>query len=91
MTDFVNSSALTKLLANVFIFAVLSAMLAIGIFDTLNHIPIPDYITTAVGAALGYGLTLLGVHVGSTTATHMSEPVPATAPLPALEEQKPPA
>ncbi len=68
MKDFVNSSALTKLLANAFIFMVLLTSLAIAGYDTLMNLPINAYSTALIGGGLTYAVGILGMHVGGVQA-----------------------
>jgi len=93
MTNFVNSSALTKLLANLFIFVTLITLLAIGVYDTVNHLPLPDYITTVLGSAIGYALSVLGVHLGSSTSLSSQNSLANTtnslaSPTPTVEDDQ---
>ena len=64
MTNFVNSSALTKLLAAVFIFILLLAAVGIAIFDTVQRLAVPDYIVGLIEGGLLASATILGVHLG---------------------------
>lgn len=64
MKDFVTSSALTRLLANVFIFISLIVCLAIGAWEILNNEPINPLVYTVVSTGLAYSATVLGVHIG---------------------------
>ncbi len=81
MTEFVNSSALTKLLAAVFIFTLLVAGIIIAIFDTVNHVALPDYIVGLLEGGLLASATILGVHLGSVQTlnaqNHISQQLPA--------------
>lgn len=64
MKDFVVSSALTRLLANVFIFMCLLICLFIGAFEIVEGQPINPLVYTVVSTGLAYSLMLLGVHTG---------------------------
>ena len=64
MTSFVNSSALTKLLAALFIFILLIAALGVALFDTLHGIAVSDYIVGLLEGGLLSSATILGVHLG---------------------------
>ena len=68
MKDFINSSALTKLLANLFVFLVLVAALGIAVFDTISSQPINPYVSTLIGGGLTYAIGVLGVHIGGVQA-----------------------
>lgn len=87
MQDFINSSALTKLLANIFIFIVLLASTGIAVYDALTNQQINPYVSALLGGGLTYAAALLGVHVGSVVSAGVT---PVSTPAP-LEQQGPPA
>lgn len=64
MKDFVVSSALTRLLANVFIFMCLLISLFIAAWEIIASQPINPLCYTVVSTGLAYSLMLLGVHTG---------------------------
>jgi hypothetical protein len=68
MTNFINSSALTKLLANLFIFVVLVAAVGIAMYDTINNLAVSSYITGLIGGGMTYAVGILGVHIGGVQA-----------------------
>ncbi len=68
MIDFINSSALTKLLANVFVFCVLACALGIASYDTINNIAVNSYVSSLIGGGLMYAGGVLNVHIGGVQA-----------------------
>lgn len=85
MKDFVNSSALTKLLANVFVFVVLIASVGIAVYDALTIQTINPYVSTLIGGGLTYAVGLLGFHVGGVQALQAQsqlQQIPPTATVP---------
>ena len=64
MKDFVVSSALTRLLANVFIFLSLVVCLFIGAWEIIASQPINPLVYTVISTGMAYSLMLLGVHTG---------------------------
>lgn len=87
MSDFVNSSALTKLLANLFIFLVLTCALGIAAYDTIYHFPIDPYITTLIGGGLTYAVGLIGVHIGGVQALQSQVSLSNNSAMPADQQQ----
>lgn len=65
MKEFVTSSALTRLLANVFIFLCLIVCLFIGAWEIIATQPINPICYTVVSTGMAYALMLLGVHAGA--------------------------
>lgn len=96
MKDFVNSSALTKLLANVFVFVVLIASVGIAVYDALTTQIINPYVSTLIGGGLTYAVGLLGFHVGGVQALQaqdqiqQSQQIPPTATVPVTVQAVPP-
>ena len=94
MSSFVNSSALTKLLANVFVFLVLIAAIGIAVFDTLTGQPINPYVSTLIGGGLTYAVGVLGMHIGGVQALQAQsqlQGIPPTATVPvAVQVQQAP-
>ncbi len=87
MMNFINSSALTKLLANVFVFLVMIAALAIAGYDTLKNLAINPYVSALIGSGLMYAGTILGFHVGGVQALQAQSQIQtpaAAAPAPVL-------
>lgn len=85
MSNFVQSSALTKLLANVFVFLVMIVALAMAGYDTLNNLAINPYVSTLIGGGLTYAIGILGMHVGGVQALQAQQQVqgiPPTATVP---------
>lgn len=66
MKDFVVSSALTRLLANVFIFLCLIVCLFVGAYQVVEGQAINPLVYTIVSTGMAYSLMLLGVHTGIT-------------------------
>lgn len=64
MKDFVVSSALTRLLANVFIFLCLIVCLFVGAFQVVEGQTINPIVYTVISTGMAYSLMLLGVHTG---------------------------
>jgi hypothetical protein len=64
MKDFVTSSALTRLLANVFMFIILLGAVLIGGYEVINNQPLNPIVTSIASGGIAYACTLLGVHVG---------------------------
>lgn len=64
MKDFVVSSALTRLLANVFIFLCLIVCLFIGAWQIVTVQTINPIVYTVISTGMAYSLMLLGVHTG---------------------------
>lgn len=68
MLEFINSSALTKLLAIVFIFFCLLASLAVVVvYLCIYRVDPPQYIIGVIYAGLASSISILGVHVGAVT------------------------
>jgi hypothetical protein len=72
MKDFVTSSALTRLLANLFMFIILTGAVLIGGYEVMNNQPLNPLVLTIASSGITYACTLLGVHVG------IMIPTPAT-------------
>ncbi len=73
---FVESSALTRLLANLFIFLILSGSGFIAIWQILHNEPVNPYCIALLSSGLTYGSTMLGVHLGAVTSTNAPVPSP---------------
>lgn len=86
MKDFVISSALTRLLANIFIFLSLCVALFIGAWQIIASMPINPLVYTVVSTGMAYSLMLLGVHTGITM-PQQKEPGTGNVPGP-LETSK---
>jgi hypothetical protein len=80
MSNFINSSALTKLLANVFVFLVLVMALGIAGFDALTGQAINPYVSGLIFSGLGYAGTILGFHVGGAQALQAQSQLQGTPP-----------
>ncbi len=85
MQGFINSSALTKLLANTFIFAVMIAALVIAVYNVLNNQPINANASLLIEGGLVYAASMLGFHVGGVQALqaqNQMQAIPPTATVP---------
>lgn len=92
MKDFINSSALTKLLANIFVFCTLICALGIAVYDTIVNMPVNPYVATLIGGGLTYAVGILGMHIGGVQALQAQQSnADATAAVLAAKEQHPPA
>ncbi len=93
MIEFINSSALTKLLANVFVFCVLTCALAIASYDTINNIAVNPYVATLIGGGLTYAINVLGMHIGGVQAlqAQQSNATTTAAVVLAAKNDSPPA
>lgn len=67
MKDFVVSSALTRLLANIFIFVCLLVALFVCAYQVLNSQQISPICYIIVSTGMSYSLMLLGMHTGIAT------------------------
>lgn len=83
--DFVVSSALTRLLANIFIFLCLVVCLFIAAYQIITVQTINPIVYTVISTGMAYSLMLLGVHTGIAMP---QEPTPAdnTQPTPQAAE-----
>lgn len=63
--DFITSNALTRLLANVFIFVVVMYAVFIGGQELLSGTPIQPLVYVIVSSALTYATTVIGIHLPS--------------------------
>lgn len=84
MTNFITSSALTRLLANLFVFVALVAALFVAMVEVLKNEAINPIVYTLLSSGLVYGVSILSVHIGvvatgagSTTDTTTSTTPPA--------------
>ena len=76
MIEAINSSALTKLLAIVFIFFCLIASLTVVVvYLCFYRMDPPQYVTGIVWAGLAASINILGVHVGAVTSTASLPPI----------------
>lgn len=75
MTQFVQSSALTRLLANIFIFLVLVTAVFIAAWKVLNNQQIDPLCYTAIAGGMSYAINMLGVHAGVHVAEKQIPPV----------------
>ena len=64
MQQFVTSSALTRLLANIFIFLVLLASLLVGALEVMANQAINSLIYATLSMGMVYAATILGMHSG---------------------------
>ncbi len=67
MKDFVTSSALTRLLANIFIFLCLLVCLFIGAYQIVAGQQVSPICYMVVSTGMAYSLMLLGIHTGLST------------------------
>lgn len=73
----VTASILTRLLANIFVFAILVAATIVGAIELVNHEVPNSYVVLILGAGLGYAMSLLGINQGVTL-----QPLTNTPPAP---------
>lgn len=70
MLEAINSSALTKLMAILFIFlSLLAALFVIVMYLVVYKQPPPEYVNGIVYAGLAASINILGVHIGAVTST----------------------
>lgn len=74
----INQSTLTRLLANVFLFAVLMTALSIAAFELLNNLPINPVISTVVGTGIGIAAHAAGINQGAVLSPTVSMAVEPT-------------
>ena len=68
MLEAINSSALTKLMAIIFIFlSLVTCLFVIAIYLVMYQKNPPDYINNVVYAGLAASINMLGVHLGAVT------------------------
>lgn len=86
MIEAINSSALTKLLAIVFIFLCLVASLVvIVVYLVAYRLDPPQYVTGIVYAGLAASINILGMHIGAVTMSNGASQATASMPtLPAI-------
>jgi ABC-type Co2+ transport system permease subunit len=65
MKDFVTSSALTRLLANVFVFVVLVAAVGVLSYQIINNQQVNPICYSVVSGGLTYAVAMLSVHAGA--------------------------
>lgn len=87
MKDFVVSSALTRLLANVFIFLCLIVALFIAAWEIIASQSINPLAYTVISTGLAYSLMLLGVHTGISMPAQKEEPTTSPSPHEASESR----
>lgn len=88
MQDMINSSALTKLLAILFIFFTLVASLIVVVVYLCSYrTDPPQYVTGMIYAGLAASINILGVHIGAVTqATGIQQARDAIPSLPPITE-----
>jgi hypothetical protein len=68
MLEAINSSALTKLLAIVFIFlSLIAALFVIVVYLIAYRVDPPQYVENIVYIGIAASINMLGVHLGATT------------------------
>lgn len=68
MLEAINSSALTKLMAIIFIFlSLVTCLFVIAVYLVMYRTTPPDYINNVVYAGLAASINMLGVHIGAVT------------------------
>lgn len=83
MLEAINSSALTKLLAIVFVFlCLIASLVVIVIYLCIYRMDPPQYIIGVIYAGLASSISILGVHVGAVTISNGASQ--ATASMPSL-------
>lgn len=83
MLEAINSSALTKLLAIIFVFlCLLSCLFVIVVYLCVYRVDPPQYIIGVIYAGLASSISILGVHVGAVTMGNGASQ--ATAAMPSL-------
>lgn len=80
MTQFIVSSALTRLLANLFVFMCLLAALIAGAVEVLGNQPINPLVYTLLSSGLIYAVSTLSVHTG-VVAGGLTQSVPDPVPV----------
>ena len=86
MKDFVVSSALTRLLANIFIFLCLVVCLFVGAYQVVEGQAINPIVYTVISTGMAYSLMLLGVHTGIAMPQEKPMPADSTQPTPQAAE-----
>lgn len=81
MKDFITSSALTRLLANLFMFIILVGAVLIGGYEVINNQPLNPIVVSISSGGIAYACTLLGVHVGIMIPTPTDVDPNKTSPL----------
>jgi hypothetical protein len=86
MLEAINSSALTKLLAVVFIFlCLLASLVVIVVYLCFYRVDPPQYIIGVIYAGLASSISILGVHVGAVTmgngASQATDAMPTLPPI----------
>jgi hypothetical protein len=86
MLEAINSSALTKLLAIVFVFlCLIASLVVIVVYLCFYRIDPPQYIIGVIYAGLASSISILGVHVGAVTISNGASQAAASMPiLPAI-------
>jgi hypothetical protein len=81
MLEAINSSALTKLLAIVFIFLCLVASLTVIVtYLVAYRLDPPQYVTGIVYAGLAASINILGMHIGAVTMSNGASQAAAAMP-----------
>jgi hypothetical protein len=83
MQQFITSSAMTRLLANIFIFLVLVASLIVAAIEVMQGQPINPLIYATLSMGMVYAATILGMHSGVIAggSGNGDSPPPLVAPL----------
>ena len=76
MQQFVTSSAMTRLLANIFIFLVLVASLLVAAIEVMANQPINPLIYATLSMGMVYAATILGMHSGVIASGASPDPLP---------------
>jgi len=81
MLEAINSSALTKLLAIVFIFfSLIAALFVIVIYLVAYRVDPPQYVESVVYIGLAAAINILGVHLGAVTQSNGASQAAAAMP-----------
>lgn len=91
MKDFIDSSALTRLLANVFMFAILLACIFAAVVEVLRGEQINPLVYTLLSLGATYSVTLLGAHVGGVLALTQPKQSSSSKPINELDTAKIPS
>ena len=90
MQQFVTSSAMTRLLANVFIFLVLVASLLVAAIEVMANQPINPLIYATLSMGMVYAATILGMHSGVIASGASPDPLPPPVVPPENATPQPP-
>ena len=82
MLEAINSSAMTKLMAIIFIFmSLLAALFVIVVYLVMYRINPPEYVNGIVYAGLAASINILGVHIGAVTQSNGASQAASVMPV----------